>query len=396
MLTRIATAMVGGNGKDAAQKIASVLHDQLGGAPPAMLLAMASTEQPLAEVLPVLSRAFPGVPVLGTSTAGQFTRERAADGQVAVFAVAGDFRVFATMATGLRASVEKAVTDAVSALPLEVAGLPHRTGLLLMDSFAGSGEEAALIAASLLGEEVPLAGGTAGDDLKLSQTSWVGLDERVGPDAVVAAVIFSKTPLGIGVCHGHEVLSEPLKVTRAEGPVVLEIDGRPAMSVWDEQTSKSPLRGSMDIYKPGLEGQGGFFGIFEAGLANGTEFKIRAPLMTVGEGGIGFACGIPQGSVIRIMESTPEKQVESARMAARKARAMLGEAGVAGALVFDCACRKIILREHLGSAVKAIAAEVDGKPLAGFEGYGEIAMSAGDMSGFHNTTTVVLAFPDGR
>lgn len=118
--------------------------------------------------------------------------------------------------------------------------------------------------------------------------------------------------------------------------------------------------------------------------------------MTVGEGGIGFACGIPQGSVIRIMESTPERQVESARKAARQARAMLGGAGVAGALVFDCACRKIILGEHLQAAVNAIAEEVEGKPLAGFEGYGEIAMSAGDMSGFHNTTTVVLAFPDGR
>jgi methyl-accepting chemotaxis protein len=396
MLTRIATSMAGGKGKEAVQTLAGVLRDQLGGATPAMLLAMASTEQPLADVLPALSKAFPGVPVMGTSTAGQFTRERAADGEVAVFALAGDFKVFATMATGLRAGVEKTVTEAVGGLPTEVAGFPYRTGLLLMDSFAGSGEEAALIAASLLGEDVPLAGGTAGDDLKLSQTSWVGLDGRVGPDALVTAVIFSKSRLGLGVCHGHEVLSRPLRVTRAEGPVVLEIEGRPAMTVWDELTRTSGLRGSMDIYKPGVDGQGGFFGIFEAGLANGEEFKIRAPLMSIEAGGIIFACGIPQGSVIRIMESTQEKQVESARKAARQARAMLGEAGVAGALVFDCACRKIILRERLQAAVNAIAGEVDGKPLAGFEGYGEIAMSAGDMSGFHNTTTVVLAFPDGR
>jgi methyl-accepting chemotaxis protein len=396
MLTRIATCMVGGKGSEAAKSIASIVHDQLAGAAPAMLLAMASTEQPLAEVLPVLSRAFPGIPVIGTSTAGQFTRERAADGQVAVFAVAGDFKVFASMATGLRASVEKTVTETVQALPVELSGFPHRTGLLFMDSFAGSGEEAALIAASLLGESVPLAGGTAGDDLKLGQTSWVGLDERVGPDALVSAVIFSKVPLGLGVCHGHDVLSAPLKVTKAEGPVVIEIEGRPAMTVWDEVTRTSSLRGSMDIHKPGLDGQGGFFGIFEAGLANGTEFKIRAPLMTVGEGGIGFACGIPQGSVIRIMESTPQRQVESARIAARRARAMLGSGGVAGALVFDCACRKIILRDQLQAAVDAIAGELDGKPLAGFEGYGEIAMSAGDMSGFHNTTSVVLAFPDGQ
>jgi methyl-accepting chemotaxis protein len=34
-------------------------------------------------------------------------------------------------------------------------------------------------------------------------------------------------------------------------------------------------------------------------------------------------------------------------------------------------------------------------PVAGFETYGEIALDVGDMSGFHNTTTVVLAFPEG-
>lgn len=37
--------------------------------------------------------------------------------------------------------------------------------------------------------------------------------------------------------------------------------------------------------------------------------------------------------------------------------------------------------------------ELGGAPLAGFETYGEIALDAGDMSGFHNTTSVVLAFP---
>jgi hypothetical protein len=33
-------------------------------------------------------------------------------------------------------------------------------------------------------------------------------------------------------------------------------------------------------------------------------------------------------------------------------------------------------------------AELGNAPLAGFETYGEIALGAGDMSGFHNTTTV--------
>jgi methyl-accepting chemotaxis protein len=33
-------------------------------------------------------------------------------------------------------------------------------------------------------------------------------------------------------------------------------------------------------------------------------------------------------------------------------------------------------------------------PLIGFETYGEFAMAMGQMTGFHNATTVILAIPD--
>jgi methyl-accepting chemotaxis protein len=97
--------------------------------------------------------------------------------------------------------------------------------------------------------------------------------------------------------------------------------------------------------------------------------------------------------VIRITESTPKDQIESAREAARRAKAKLGGLAVAGAVVFDCVCRNLILQEAFGDAVRAMASELGGVPLAGFKTYGEIALDAGDMSGFHNTTSVVLAFP---
>jgi methyl-accepting chemotaxis protein len=102
---------------------------------------------------------------------------------------------------------------------------------------------------------------------------------------------------------------------------------------------------------------------------------------------------VPEGAVIRITESTPKDQIESAREAARRARAKLGSGQAAGAVVFDCICRNLILADGFKDAVTAMSEELGGVPLAGFETYGEIALDAGDMSGFHNTTSVVLAFP---
>ena len=138
---------------------------------------------------------------------------------------------------------------------------------------------------------------------------------------------------------------------------------------------------------------GGFLLRFEAGLSQGEAFKVRAPLFRVGEHSIGFACGIPEGTVIRITESEPHRQIDSAREAARRAREQVGGVPLAGAVVFDCICRNLILKDQFQTAIAGIHSELGQVPLAGFETYGEIALNVGDLSGFHNTTTVVLAFP---
>jgi methyl-accepting chemotaxis protein len=210
---------------------------------------------------------------------------------------------------------------------------------------------------------------------------------------VVIAQIFSKAPLGLGVCHGHKPLSDPLRVTKAHGNVVEEIEGRPAWDVWRERTRDAAMSHGIDVDNLASADEGSFLLRFEAGLAAGNEYKIRAPLSRTSDGAIQFACGVPEGAVIRITESAPKDQVQSAREAARRARAKLGSGQAAGAVVFDCICRNLILRDGFKDAVHAMSEELGNVPLAGFETYGEIALDAGDMSGFHNTTSVVLAFP---
>ena len=281
---------------------------------------------------------------------------------------------------------------ALEGLPRELHGYAHRTALMLLDPLAGRGEEAALLAATMLGEDVPLAGGAAGDDLKMRE-AWVACGAHAAVDSVVIALIFSKTPLGVGVCHGHRPLSPPLRVTKAEAGTVISVEGRPAWEVWKEHTRANALAAGYDLDNLTPQAEGSFLLRYEAGLSAGDGYKIRAPLSRNADGSINFACGIPEGAVIRITESDGKSQLASAREAARRARARLGGGKVAGALVFDCICRNLILGDEFAQAVRGISDELGGVPLAGFETYGEIALDAGDLSGFHNTTSVVLAFP---
>jgi methyl-accepting chemotaxis protein len=393
MQTNIVTAIASGSAEQASAQLVACARAGLGPDKPVMLIVFASTRQPLQTTLAHVQSAFPESCVLGASSAGEFTELGDQKQSVSMLALAGDFKVFTGMSTGLREDVEHAVQHAVAELPASLPDYPHRTAILLLDPLSGNGEEATLIASSFLGEDVRLAGGAAGDDLKM-QATHVGVGQRVASDAIVVAVIFSKAPLGVGVCHGHRPLSKPLKITRAEGATVFEIEGRPAWDVWAEQTRRSAAERGVDPNKLPESELGAYLLRYEAGLETGAdEYKIRAPLSRGSKGELNFACGVPQGSLIRITESEPQHQVESARIAARRALDQTHGLPVAGALVFDCICRNLILDQQFKTAVSAISDELGSVPLAGFATYGEIALDAGDMSGFHNTTTVVLTFP---
>ena len=171
------------------------------------------------------------------------------------------------------------------------------------------------------------------------------------------------------------------------------LEGRPAWNVWLEHTRETALKRGLNPDALEKEDEVAYLLRFEAGLANGSEYKIRAPLSRDDAGAMSFACGIAEGAVIRITESVPAEQISSARTAARRARDGLGGREAAGAIVFDGICRNLILGDDFAKAVHGMSEELGGVPLAGFETYGEIALNAGDMSGFPNTTSVVLAFP---
>ncbi len=391
--TRVATALAKGTARVATAAIVDELRAQLDGAPPALVVGFSSTQQPLAEVMPSLCAAFPDATVLGSSTSGEFTEGGDAKGSVAAFALAGRIRVHAGCSAGLRESPERAVEAALAGLPPRSDALPHRVGIILLDPLSGRGEEAALIAAELLSKDgpVPLAGGAAGDDLAMRATE-VALGTRVCGDALVIATIDLATPVGLGVFHGHEPLSPPLRVTRATGNVVYEVDGRSAWSVWSEHTRAAARRRGVEPEQLRDDELGAFLLRYQAGLPTGGSHRMRAPLGRGADGSLTFATAIPEGARIRITESDSERQLASAARAAREARAKLGDRPIAGALVFDCICRNLIMGDGFAGAVSAISHELGDVPLCGFETYGEIALDEDDLSGFHNTTTVVLAF----
>lgn len=388
MPTKVKTGLATGSAPDAAAQIVRAVSSMQ----PSLLAVFASTRQSLPELAAALSSALKGTTIVSANTAGEITETGAARSSVSYFALSGDFKIHAGIGRGLSNDVRSAVTAALVGHPSAEPGYPHRVGLILLDALTGKGEEAVLTASMLLGPDVKVAGGAAGDDLGMKHAP-VGLGSQTATDAVVLVSIFSKAPIGLGVAHGHTPQSEQLTVTKASGSVVQEVNSRPAWEVWKESAgAMARAQGFRDFAKMDGADESAFLLRYEAGLAAGGEYKIRAPLSRTPEGALNFACGLPEGAVFRITESTPDSQSASALEAARRAVAGLGGAKAAGALVFDCICRSLILDKRYGEVAKDMSKELGSVALAGFATYGEIALDAGDFSGFHNTTSVVLAF----
>ncbi len=404
MSTKLATGLAGA--KNCAAATDTALKEalgKLGGASPALALVHASSSCDYRQVLDTVRAGLGSIPVIGCSTAGHFTESRVGPGGVAIGIFSSDTMHFSTaMAQGLRNDPEAVARNLAQCIPPVESGR-HLTALLFADGLSGTGEELSLNCSRLFeryaGCPVTLIGGFAGDDLLFNETRVFHGVEHASDSAAVC-FITSVQPFHTGVKHGHTPLSRSHTITKAQGNRVYEVDGLPAWNVWSRETAFAveQLKARYRIQKP-EDFTKLVLGNFELGLCtDGDEYKIRFPLAVNPDGSMVFTCSIPNGSVFRIMDGgNIEAQIEASELAARAAvdsAGLAGQSGYAGMLVFECGIRLALLEDSFTRAIESYRRILPGAPILGWETYGEIRMTTGSYSGFHNTTTVVALVPE--
>jgi methyl-accepting chemotaxis protein len=359
-----------------------------------MVFTFASTNYAFDELLGAIRQVTGTAPLLGASTAGQYTESGQGQESVAVMAVRSDsMRFEVAVGKGLRASQTDAVDQAMRSFSgsyqkARDAGFAHATCFVCTDGLAGNGEDLVDAIHARTGMLAQLVGGAAADQATFERTDVFANGEH-HTDAVAVAYAFSKTPIGIGVRHGLDAGSANMIVTKASGGLLEELDGKPAAQAYDTYAAS--------IGKPLTdETRGAFMIVNNLGMLTPTgEHKIRAPLKSDENGALVMASEVPAGCSVAIMRGTPDGLIAAAEDAARDAVAGLAAARPAGILVFDCICRRIFLgaryRRQAEAARRVVGANL---PLAGWETYGEIALTARQSSGWHNSTTVLAVFPE--
>jgi methyl-accepting chemotaxis protein len=387
---------IGSSGRAAAVGAVESALENMDASRPDFALVLASPEYDPQEVVDTVQTKTGVDSLLGCTTAGEFTDERVENGSVTVSLVASDsIKFFTGLGRGLNDDIEKAVLEATASLPTAVKDYPHMVGINLHDGLSGRGEEITMLAYQQL--PIPFTGGAAGDNLLLEETI-VFTEDGLSNNGIALGLMASKKPFTLDVGHGHTPISDGHTVTAVDGNAVTELDGRPAFEVWKEAV-REPAKEVYDIDVDELSADDQelteLMALFEFGIKTGDDqYNVRWPgVVPSTDGPLHFATTIPEGTELYPMHSPPDDQIESARETARRAMAEHDEQGIAGAFVFDCACRAAILGDEFDAAVEAIADEIDA-PIAGLETYGEVCLRGGDMRAYHNTTSSLVLIPE--
>src|SRR5918992_86986 len=222
------------NARDSSTAGAEAAKLALRGEDPKLLVVFCSDSYDHQALLDAINKESGGVPLIGCSTAGEIATNGPAQTSVVVTALGGPgFSVSTEAATNVSSRLREAGSEVAQCLE-DVNERPHRVLMLLTDGLAGDQQEIVRGAYGVLGAEVPLVGGCAGDDLKMTGTFQLH-DGRVLRDAVVGAALASDAPLGIGVRHGWRRVGTPMVVTRSADNRVHLLDDRPALDVYLER-----------------------------------------------------------------------------------------------------------------------------------------------------------------
>ncbi len=373
---------------EAAEQLCTKVTAAFSGEPPDAVIVFSSPRYDSSEVLTTLmTKLRPGV-LVGASSAGEFAGQERGNGACVMALRSKSIKFAAGIGRGL--SVDRGI--AARSVVASFKGVstdeeyPYRAALVMTDALAGHADDLVDELTLATAGQYQFFGGGAGDNAQFRRTP-VFFGTEVLTDAVVALEILSKKPVGIGVGHGWEPATPPMRVTEAVGSRLVSLNGKSAAQAF--QNHATATKQTLDMESPIP-----FFLHNIIGIETGGGYRLRVPLGINADGSVACAADIPTGALVHIMRTTTKSAIDAAAQATANAVRGLNGNKAKVALFFDCVATRLRLGDAFGLELQSL---VDAFGDAGFMGcntHGQIARAAGQFGGFHNCTAVVCALPD--
>ncbi len=234
---------VNANETTAVAEAVSSVRAQLGGKSPEVAILFSTVGYDSDTVLSEVRRLLPGVQVYGgTSCLAVQTREGfhvGEKGSLALLAVAAEDITFGVGGVSIDdfSSAREAGKAAIQAA-IDAAGEGGEAGtpkLVLMTGSVGHEEELLAGIEEVIGKDVPVLGGSAGDNTITGEWKQFA-NEHVYSNGISLAVIYTDLKVGWAYEAGYLRSEGRGTITRAEGRTIYEIDNRAAAEVYNEWT----------------------------------------------------------------------------------------------------------------------------------------------------------------
>jgi hypothetical protein len=332
---------------------------------------------------------FPFAHILGCSTGGQINNSDVSDEGIVAAAIRFDSTklrlVSRHIADGSHSwDCGKAIGGALSADDL--AGV-----FLLSDGLNVNGSDLVNGLVSAIGAKIPLTGGLAGDGADFAET-LVGGDCAPQSRMVVGVGFYGKAiRIGHGSAGGWDLFGPRRQVTRSAGNVLFELDGEPALDLYERYLGPEDSKG--------LPGSALLFPIQVHDAEQPDSAVVRTVLAVDHEKrSMTFAGDVPQGWTAQLMRGNFDRLAEGAADAARQARSGL-KAGTDDhrfSILVSCIGRRLLMGQHISDETEAAGLELGAETLRlGFYSYGEISPHAkSGICELHNQTMTVTSFAE--
>lgn len=359
-----------------------------------LVLIHASLGHDYAQLLDEARRLVPRARVLGSSCCGVVGREGVSESMkdVAIMTVRGADELAVAHVDGIfgHDSFEK---SAELARQLQAA----RSGITMV-YFLASGIDIAddrCIAGleSVLGPDVTIFGATSADNMK-GVASYQMVDDTVYEHAAFAIGFCDPTLEAVTqATHGFVAVGEPMTVTRSEANRIIELDGRPAWTVYTERlglpVTATPGEtipvGALAELLPPAEAE-----------EYGSPHILRVVTKRDPDGTMHYATHCPEGTklwltmrdealIFRDMDRMMQQIVERGR--GREVAAVFHADCLArGRYLFD----RVMKEELVGAMQYPLSSGGQVPPWLGMYGFGEFARLGG-RNQYHNYTTAIYA-----
>lgn len=262
-----------------------------------------------------------------------------------------------------------------------------RHALVFSDGHIVNGSELITGITSGLPNNVSLTGGLAGDDTRFEKTI-VGLDTPPREGEIVLIGLYGDSlRLGYGSVGGWDSFGMERTITRSEGNVLYELDGKPVLELYKKYLKE---------YVKDLPGSALLFPL--AIRKDDLSKPLVRTILSIDETKqtMTFAGDIPQGWRAQLMKANFDRLVDGAFQAAHNCHEMVGTDSPELALLISCVGRRIVLDQRVEDEIEGVREVIGPKPvLMGFYSYGEICPAAPHAGcDLHNQTMTITTISE--